>query len=329
MAVRSRMIAVGLAVACLALAAPVFAWDPPVTGYSQFRFNSGDSADEEFEIRRARLSWKDTVNNEGTTVRVQIDVAGLVESGGDPEVEAKDIWVSHPWSEQFSTRLGFGSSMFGYEVEYSSSKRLAFERARVIRDFFPGERDLGVYGTWQGEAVSVDLGFTNGMDKWHEDDDSAHAFLARVRVPFDGSEAGVSYMTAQREQDGGYDVSPDVWGAHVRYHGGNGLAFQGEYLDGEFLSGGTLYDADGWYGTVEYTPRAADTTIFYRYDERDRTPRSVAAAQEGATQSYRRHTLGVAWDFMKDNRLTLQIEDIDNNGSESTDFGLQWQVIYK
>jgi len=326
-----RILLALMGVLLLALALPAFAWDPTPSGYAQFRYNYSDSDDDgDFEARRIRLSWKDTVNDQGTTARVQFDLADLVE--GD-EVVLKDAWVMHPWSETFSSRFGYGDTLFGIDVEYSSSARLPFERARVTRDFFPGEKDLGIYFTYEGQqqyGPILDLGVSNGMDAWHDDDDEASAFVARLTVPFDSSEAGISYMSANREGDG-YDVEPSVWGAHVRYEAADTVdwALQAEYMDGEYLRGGNYYDANGWYATVEVTPPASEATLFYRYDERERTLSMAAAAQEGATETYQRNTFGVAWDFMPMNRLTLQIEDIDNAGSSSTDFGVQWQVSYK
>lgn len=329
MKVRGLLMVAGLAAWCAGLTVPTFAWEPNVVGYTQIRLQYSDSDDGvDWVVRRTRLDWQDTINDEGTRARIQIDIAKLVEGEGD--VVPKDIWVKHPWSDRLTTRLGFGDVGFGFDVEYSSSKRLPFERARVTRDFFPDEKDLGLYVTWEGDGVTANLGFTNGMDAWHDDDDDAQALVARVRLPYDSGEAGLSYMTSRREQDGVYDVSPDVWGAHVRYNGPGGFAFQGEYLDGEFLKGGTLYEADGWYGTIEYRPRASNASVFYRYDERDKTAaQTLTAAGEGAVQTYQRHTIGVAWDLMQNNRLTFQIEDIDNNGSQTTDLGLQWQFIYK
>ncbi|MGC9318476.1 MAG: porin [Armatimonadota bacterium] len=304
---------------------PAFAWDPTPEGYAQFRYEYKDSEDDgDFDTRRVRLSWRDTVNDRGTTARIQFDVGDLF-TGGGHEIDLKDAWVSHPFGNGWSTRVGYGDAEFGLDVPYSSSKRLPFERAKATREFLPGEKTLGVLFTWEGQeesTVVVDLQVTDGMDAWSSDDDDAESLIARVQVPLEDSIVGVSYMTSSREGDD-YSVEPDLWGAHVRWEGetaGSNWAFQGEYFDGELFDG-MMYDADGWYGLVEFSPQASDATVFYRYDELD------ASAQETAW-SYERHTLGVAWDWMENNRLTFQVEDIDNADSE-TNWGLQWQVKYK
>lgn len=340
MSVRKLMCVVGIVALTLAAALPAFAqWPETVSGYTQFRFNYDDADDDEdFDVRRARLKWSDTINEQGTEATLQIDLAKLVNGGG--EVGIKDLKVVHPFGETWSVRVGFASTPFGFEVPYSSRKRLPFERSKAARSFFPGERDLGVYLNWMAPSktpVELNLGYTNGMDDWREDDDDASAVVARVQVPFgNDSVVGASYMAANREGsvDGlDYDVDPDVFGLHARYNGQAGeagYAIQGEYYDGDLLDGGMLWDANGWYGQVEYTPANSLTTVFYRYDEFEATFDGVRASQEGSysTENYERHTIGVAWDFLPNNRLTFQIEDVDD-GESFTDWGLQWQIRYK
>ncbi len=335
MSLRSLIIVAGIAALMVAMTLPAFAWEPGVTGYSQFRYLYSDVDDDaDFEAARIRLMWQDAVNDEGTQFCVQFDLAGVVEDNGEDSVELKDAWISHPWNEMLSTRLGFGTTMFGFDLPYPSSQRLPFERARITQEFFPGERDLGIYLTYRGDTdfgPVVDVGLTNGMDDWHDADNESQSFVARLTAPFDSGEVGVSYMTSDR-QSATYDVEPDVWGAHVRYDASDSnvaWAFQGEYMDGEYLAGDTYYDADGWYALAEFTPPESDATLFYRYEERDRTPLSVVVAQAGSTESYEAHTFGVAWDFMDLNRLTLQIKDVDDAGTTYTDVGVQWQISYR
>jgi len=237
--------------------------------------------------------------------------------------------------------------MFGKDVEFSSSKRLAFERAEATRAFFPGEKCLGAFLTFKGQDsanVVVDLGFVDGMDAWHRGDfDDASSFVANVEIPFaEGSVAGISYMTSSIDVAGAaaaqsgtttMEFEPDVFGAHVRYHGTgqmSGLALQAEYFDGDWYNhkAYSMLDADGWYATLEYTPQDAAVTPFYRYDEFN-VSHNIATAQVGGEDEYVRHTIGVAYEPFANNRLTLQVEDIDDMGDEDTTVGLQWQVVYK
>ncbi len=97
----------------------------------------------------------------------------------------------------------------------------------------------------------------------------------------------------------GVRADPDVFGLHARYTGQAGeagYAVQGEYYDGGLLDGGMLWDADGWYGQVAYTPANSLTTVLYRYGEFEATFDGVRVTQEASysTENYERHTLGVA-----------------------------------
>lgn len=329
-----HVLTVGIMALLVSMALPAMAWEPDVNGYSQFRYEySAADDDGDFDTRRVRLNWKDTVNEQGTTFRIQLDFSDLLAREGQ-EVSPRDIWLSHPFAQDWSARVGYGTVMFGYELEYSSSKRLPFERARVTRTFFPGERGLGVFATYhspEGPGVNFDLGVIDGMDDWHRDRlDDATSFVANAEVPFGGnSVAGVSYMTSNIDveatgTDAAVDFDPSVWGAHVRWNGAgqaSGWALQAEYMDGDWYDhrNYAVADAGGWYGLVEYAPDKSDATIFYRYDELDISGQS----------DYSRHTIGTAWEVFANNRVTLQIEDIDDGGDGDTTVGVQWQVIYK
>lgn len=348
MSLRKLICMVGVTAVFAALALPASAWEPAVQGYSQFRYEYSDSAgDGDFDTRRVRLSWKDEVNDLGTTVRVQLDFSDLLTGDGN-SVSAKDIWVSHPFSASWSALVGFTTVPFGYELEYSSSKRLPFERSRAARSFFPGERGLGAFAAFSAQAspgVAVNLGLIDGMDAWDRDGlDDAESFFARAEVPFgNGNVAGVSYMTSDIDlkavaaaQNGasGSGFSSDVFGAHVRYTtpaGGNRWALQAEYYDGDWYDhrNYALYDADGWYAQLEFHPTTTAVMPFYRYDEFNYS-RPMSTTQEGGGQSeYSRHTFGVAYEPFANNRLTLQVEDIDTGSDDDTTVGVQWQVIYK
>lgn len=339
------MMVLGAAALLVALTQPAMAWDPKVNGYSQFRYEYSDSeGDGDFDTRRVRLNWKDTVNDEGTTFRIQLDFSDLL-TGDGQSVSPKDIWVMQPWANGWSTLVGYTTVMFGYELEYSSSKRLPFERSRAARSFFPGERALGAavtYAAPDSAGVVFDLEYVDGMDAWDRDGvDDVESVIANVELPFgDGNVAGLSYMTSridlapggvQVAQDGsrGASLSPQVWGLHLAMSHAIGtagdLALQAEYYDGDWYDHRAyeVYSADGWYAQLAFSPEDAELTPFYRYDEFSYVP------ADGGSSDYTRHTLGVAYEPMENNRLTLQIEDIEDRGSDDTTVGLQWQVSYK
>ncbi len=338
---------VGIVALSIAFALPVFAqWDAGMEGYGQFRYMYSDSAeDSDFDARRVRVGWGGQVNEQGTTARVQFDIGDLLGNSDGEDVDLKDAWVMHPFTENWSTRLGFGSAEFGQDVPYSSSKRLPFERSMAARSFFPGERGLGALVTYAGpesSAVQLDLQVFDGMDEWHSINafDDATSFLARLQYGFnDQGTIGASFMTSDidvnfaqvAQGSGNSGADADVWGFHLLYDYAN-LGFRGEYFDGDWVdykNSFNVYDADGWFAEVNYTPENSVVTPFYRYDEFGYSQNVAVAQKGGSAAEYVRHTVGVAYEPFANNRLTLQVEDIDAMGNEDTTVGVQWQVSYK
>ncbi len=336
MSLRKLMCVAGIVAMLIAVALPAFAqWDPGVEGYSQFRYEYSDEAEDgDFDTRRVRLKWTDEVNDLGTTACIQVDVGDLIEdSGGDNDVDLKDAWVSHPFENGWSVLLGFGDVYFGNEVPRSSSDRLPFERSMAANAFLPGQRALGVLVNYEAPAspFQFDLQAFDGMDAWHDAPNfsDAEGFSARAQYPFEFGLVGASYMTSDVEymvNQQTQSVEPDVWGAHVLLDY-NRIGFRGEYYDGDGLdsAGSATEDADGWYAQVNYTPETGSVTPFYRYDEFNYTDTTGQTATDVENS---RHTLGVAYEPWANNRLTLQIADMEMGDTEDTTVGVQWQVSY-
>jgi hypothetical protein len=329
MRIRSLLGIAGAVGLCTMVAFPAYAqWNPKVSGYSQFRYVYSDSdGDGDFDVRRARLSWRDKVNEAGTEYRIQLDFSDLPSGGGS--VAIKDLWVSHPFGGGWSGLAGFTTVRFGYELQYSSSRRLPFERSQAARSFFPGERGLGAFLTYrmpEAPAIRFDVAYIDGMDSWDRGEfEDASSFVAKAELPLgNGGAAGLSYMASSIDVStgGGQSFSPNVWGAHVRWNGAldaSRWGVQAEYYDGDRYDhrNHRVQSADGWYAQVEFSPANSPATPFYRYDEFN------AAGAPG----FSRHTLGVAVDAIANNRLTLQIEDISAADNDTT-VGVQWQVTY-
>jgi hypothetical protein len=300
------------------------------SGYTQARYNLWDSdLDEadEFDLRRVRLKAEGPVSDE-TMMKLQLDFSKLDDTGSG-SVELKDALISRKLNPEWTATLGFTSVPFGYEVPTSSSRRLALERSEAANRLFPGERDIGLYLHYapaKAKRPAVSLGYGNGLAKWYSNDSAGNedtdssALFARVQWPLPNKGvAGASYMMASRNREiAGVETdfgSEDVFGLHARYNFPKQWALQAEYYDGEILD----VDVDGWYAMAEYALPKAPATIYYRYDTFDRQQ----------PDDFSRHTLGMAYDLNKNERLTLQGERIDSYTSESfTNFALQWQVKY-
>ena len=337
----SRGLGLMVALALCALLTTVAHAEIELSGYAQARYyerDSQESKSDEFDLRRVRLKAAGPVNDRGTKAKVQIDLAKLDDPDGS--VVLKDAILTHPLSDQWAVRLGYSDVPFGFEVEYSSSKRYPLERSYLAKKLFPGEKDQGIYffchPAKQGQPEFA-IGYSNGMHEWRkdskDDDKEASAFTARIQwqLPRKGV-AGVSFMTAERTTTFDTSFDADVVGAHVRYNGPSGFNFQGEYYDGERVKVGTssaqLDDVDGFYAQVEYQRRnSSQATLFYRYDEYNETHGG------SNVEDYERHTLGVAWDIAKNDRITLEFEDYEKTkGSDPTksyqNIALQWQAKY-
>lgn len=319
----------GIVALCVIVAPPASAqWDPNIEGYSQFRYTySDDAGDGDFDTRRVRIGWRDTVNDQGTEARFMIGLGDLLGNDEDEEVDLIYAWVSHPFDNGWTALLGFDSVKFGYDMPYSSSKRLPFERSMAANSFIPGVFALGAKASYQGEQTPLqfDLQVLDGVDAWHDSPalDDAESLVLRAQYPIDDRGLiGVSYMTSNIELAAAAgDVEPNVWGAHLLWDCGR-FGFQGEYFDGDWADHTdqfNVHDADGWYALIDYTPEDSAVIPFYRYDEFD----------AGNVVDYSRHTLGVAWEPWDANRFTLQVEDIDMRTGDDTTIGLQWQVEYK
>lgn len=291
-----------------------------VSGYTQARYNWYDDSmykPDEFDLRRVRLKAKGPINDEGTVVTVQVDLSKLDETGSG-EVGLKDAIIEHPLSDDWKVRLGYSSVLFGFEVPYSSSSRLPFERSEAARKLLPGERDTGLYlirtPRAEGEPEFV-IAYSDGLADWEDDEQSMALARVQWHLPNQGV-AGFSYTAGDRTRDGEcYDQ--DVWGAHVRWPASHGLAFQGEYYNGEMLGA----DVDGWYGQVEFAFPDSDWTGYYRYDVYD--------DGNASHDEYQRNTIGAMYQLDKNQRVSIQWEGYnDGKGSSFDNCGVQWQFKY-
>ena len=326
--VLAAVVVLAQALACVAQA------DVKVSGYSQARYNFWDSSqnkNNEFDLRRVRVKFASTLNDAGTEAVVQVDLSKL-DDAEPGRVVLKDAFIRHPLNQNWAARLGYGGILFGFEVEYSSSKRLPLERSRAENMLFPDEKGNGLYLMYKPTEPGrpcVEVGYTNGVQKWRETDDKDVAALIRIHWPLErGGDAGVSFLRGSRTQT--TEIAPavadaekitrsydnNVWGAHVRWIAPRNWALQGEYYNGQILAN----DVSGWYAKAEFTPTGANNTWFYRYDAFDYgTP---------GDSSFGRHTLGWAWDLHKNERLTIQFESLADKGAKADNVGVQWQVKY-
>jgi hypothetical protein len=154
--------------------------------------NAGSSSKSTFYIRRARL---DTMYS-GTNAELvlQLDAGGDSVGLRDAEAAFVDTWT--PLHLRVS--VGQFKYPFGYELQQSDPVREMPERARMIQQFFPGERDRGlkVQGSYQWLRFQIALVNGNGIQdpifKAGKDSNAWLDLVGRVGADFQVVSGGVS-----------------------------------------------------------------------------------------------------------------------------------------
>lgn len=122
--------------------------------------NGGDDDLLWFQVRRGR-------------VKVDYDLAParfLLQLDATPEgVALKDAYgaIALPVPDGMDLVLmaGLFKIPFGFDLQYSSSHRVFPERSQMVRQLFPGERDVGIRldGTFLDELLAVQIAVQNGV----------------------------------------------------------------------------------------------------------------------------------------------------------------------
>jgi len=129
-----------------------------------------------FRVRRGRFKLHYESNNVSYV---------LMPDFTEKEARILDGYARYATKNQvFALQAGIFTIPFGYEVEYSSSKRESIERSRVITVCFPGYRDPGAKITLKGTSgflswFALDAAFFNGNGIGYESD-SYKNFVGRL-----------------------------------------------------------------------------------------------------------------------------------------------------
>lgn len=253
------------------------------SGYVQARYThdqrSTASADargtpgilDGFGVRRGR--FKLTYNPaKFTTLVLQID---MVPSG--VALRDAEVFLTEPWTRQNLTLVvGQTKWPFGYEVLQSSSDREFPERTRMIRAFFPGERDRGAKLAGKFGPVRATLGVFDGNGTGYRtpagatiafDNDRYKDVVGRVAFDLKWITGGVSGHLGRTVDPGNPTRTPAVesTGIHDRTRLGADLqlyldlvALGGTALKGEVVVGHTWSNRGvevfapgmGWYALL-------------------------------------------------------------------------------
>ena len=131
-------------------------------GYLQVRYNQVLSDDDElscatcdrsipqtggFYLRRARIGFIANPNRR-SNIFLQWELAS--DQGTQQIVQMRDAWGEIYFGEDNGFRLKAGQQVLpnGFETSQSSQMRLPFDRSDALSSGVPGERDVGLLGSW-------------------------------------------------------------------------------------------------------------------------------------------------------------------------------------
>jgi hypothetical protein len=134
-----------------------------------------------------------------------------------------------------------------YEVEYSSGQREVFERSRVIRAIYPGEREIGVKIEYTGSAIPLKFqlmamngNFTGTQAK---DYDSKKDLMGRLVYSIKIPGAGIGIDLGANGYYGGTRIKNNIFVSNNGTLDSTGFK-AGDYLDKKWVGGEIQVFAD-------------------------------------------------------------------------------------
>jgi hypothetical protein len=197
----------------------------------------------------------------------------------EDEIWFRDIYlnIKDPWVKQNSLTAGFFHVPFGFEVAHSGRNLESMERATVIQQHFPQERDLGVMLTLRAKENSplhffkIDLAVISG-NGLHRDTDNRKNFVGRIR--------------ASKTAGNGFE-----WGAGFSYYWGyvmNTTAVSYKMRDGFFEQIGL--NKEGTYMKREYFGLDAQLTVPFLGSQSTFRAEGLIGTQPGLVNSVKSPT---------------------------------------
>jgi hypothetical protein len=208
--------------------------------YSKDRIPTNEPSNQ-FYIRRARVKFTYEALD-GVKFVLQPDFSTNALSLKDayavvnlPKIKDLTLWVG-----QYNRP--------NYEVEYSSGQREVFERSKVIRALYPGEREIGAKLEYVGSKIPLKLQFMamngnfTGKGKDEKDIDSKKDLMGRIvySIKLPGAGIGIDfggngYLGGNRAKTNQYVLGSDGIADSVNV---------GDYLDKKWIGGEIQIFAD-------------------------------------------------------------------------------------
>jgi phosphate-selective porin len=217
-----------------------------ISGYVQAQWESygkdlikTNEPDNTFFIRRARLKFTyEALDGVKLVLQPDFSTNALALKDAYAVVNIPKLKNFTLWAGQFNRP--------NYEVEYSSSQREVFERSRIIRAIYPGEREIGVKLEYTGLKIPLKVQFMamngNFTGTQAKDVDSKKDIMARVvysiKLPAEGigiDLGGNGYLGGNRAK-----VNPYI----INRTGVLDSINVGDYLDKKWIGGEMQIFAD-------------------------------------------------------------------------------------
>jgi hypothetical protein len=193
-----------------------------ITGYIQPQYQYIDSAGapsaaggdfignsspyfSRFTMRRGRLKFTYEYKNAIFVLQPDFTEKGIF-------MRETYVTVRDPWANVVSLTAGCLQVPFGWEIIYSSRLRESPERARMIQNLFPVERDLGAFLSIQAPKNSViaglklDLGVMNGSAGIAGEFDNNKDYSSRIQYSKASSNEKIQFSVGGSFYTGGYKL---------------------------------------------------------------------------------------------------------------------------
>ncbi len=273
---------------------------------------SSKKVDNEFRVRRARITAKGNVTTElGYKLTASLD--GPAPGSSPSSAKLWDAYISYTANELLKVTAGQFKYDFTLEGLESTTDRIPVLRAEAINDI-AGKlgttggsfRDIGVkvngsykraLGLTYGVAVINGSGINTG------DNNGSKDIVGRVTItPVEDLTVGASAYSGKGQSEGAaFEVKESAWGVDAEY-GYSGLKLRGEYIAARWKnwdastsssSEGRTERPKGWYVQASYrVPVFESLEVMGRYEEYEKDADTAESTLKTTTAGLTYHLKG-------------------------------------
>lgn len=205
--------------------------------YIQFWYSANENANDEFNIKRARISLKGKLNE-------------LMSYYTEFDTVVKDNPITYTWVDlNFSrkAKLRIGRIYYPFGIEYMTPPN-AYDTINVTKTFgtyFGGTKDFGVQLSGEVKQFKYALAIVNGSEgQWSDENEEKDVVANLVFTPVKGLDLGASHYEGKK---GTSAVN------NIRTGGQLSFSYDPLYLETEYAVGrDDKTRSEGWYTQLIY-----------------------------------------------------------------------------